>query len=260
MIYKAFLSIRVMGYFETVEHVIRKADIVLLIVDARMPELARNREIESVVRNQGKRLVCVFNKIDLLNSKDLNKLKEEFNESFFVSGNKNIGISKLKVGILILAKRMGIEFPHVGVVGYPNVGKSAIINALAHGARTKVTSIAGTTKGVQWVKVGKLRIIDSPGVITYEENEERLGFIGAKNPEQMQNPESVACEIIDHSIKKNKKAFEEMYKLKVEKEDLFEILMEIGKKRGYLAKGGVVDEKRTAIQIIRDWQKGKLRV
>jgi|SRR3989344_892233 len=250
-----------MGYFETVEHVITKADVVLLIVDARLPELAKNKELESLVTRRGKKLLIVFNKIDLVNVSDLAKLRKNFSNAFFVSGSKNIAISKLKTGIIIEAKRMRIEFPHVGVIGYPNVGKSAIINALAHGSRTKVSSVAGTTKGVQWVKVGKLRVIDSPGVITYDEDESWLGLIGAKNPEQMHDQEKVACNIINHALKKNKRALEVFYDIELPKEktmDSYEILLEIGKKRGFLMKKGLVDEKRTSIQIIRDWQKGKL--
>jgi ribosome biogenesis GTPase A len=252
-----------MGYFDTVRHVVQKADIVLLVVDARMPELARNNELEGLVRAMRKVLVIVFNKVDLISQNDLTQLRNHFKNAFFVSASKNEGISKLRTQLYIIAKQVGIDLPHVGVVGYPNTGKSALINVLARGARTKVSSVAGTTKGVQWVRVGKLRVIDSPGVITYKENEEKLGFIGAKNPEQIQNPESVACEIIDHCIEKNRRAFEEFYEIEVDgedEEDLFDVLLMIGKKRGYLAKGGIVDEKRTAIAIIRDWQKGKLKV
>lgn len=249
-----------MGYFDTVRHVVVKADIVLLIADARMPELAKNPELENLVRSMGKTLVIVFNKIDLVSFEDMIRLRNRFKNAFFVSSTKNVGISKLRTGLFIIAKQIGIDLPHIGVVGYPNTGKSALINVLARGARTKVSSVAGTTKGVQWVKVGKFRVIDSPGVITYKENEERLGFIGAKNPEQMQNPESVACEIISHCIQKNKKAFEKFYEIEIEKEELYDIMLMVGKKRGFLSKGGIIDEKRTAIAIIRDWQKGKLKV
>jgi len=252
-----------MGYFDTVRHVVQKADIVLLVVDARMPELARNEELERLVAAMRKTLVIVFNKIDLVSAKDLAVLKNRFKTAFFVSASKNLGISKLRAQLYIISKQIGIELPHVGVVGYPNTGKSALINVLARGARTKVSSVAGTTKGIQWVRVGKLRVIDSPGVITYKENEEKLGFIGAKNPEQMQNPESVASEIIDHCIEKNKRALEDFYGVEIngaDEEDLNEVMLRIGKNKGYLAKGGIVDEKRTAIAIIRDWQKGKLRV
>jgi len=260
LIYKAFLSILFMGYFDTVRHVVVKADIVLLVVDARMPELARNNELEGLVRAMKKTLVIVFNKCDLISQSDLTKLKNKFKNAFFVSAGKNEGISKLRTQLYIMAKQIGIDLPHIGVVGYPNVGKSALINVLARGSRTKVSSVAGTTKGVQWVKVGKFRVIDSPGVITYKENEERLGFIGAKNPEQIQNPESVACEIISHCMEKNKKALEEFYGISIGNEELYDVLLIIGKQRGYLAKGGIVDEKRTAISIVRDWQKGKLKV
>jgi len=249
-----------MGYFDTVKHVIEKADVILLIIDSRMPDLAMNKELDLLVAKKGKGLIYVFNKIDLLSFEDLNELKDKFSGAFFVSTTKKIGVEELTSGIYRLAHKRGIDLPHVGIVGYPNVGKSAIINAMAGRAKTNVSSVAGTTKGIQWIRAGKLRIIDSPGVITYEENEERLGFIGAKNPEQMKNPESVACEIIDHCIKKNKKAFEEFYGIKVETEDKYQVMLQVGSKRKFLLKKGEIDEKRTAIHIIRDWQKGILKI
>ena len=64
-----------MGYFDTVKHVIEKADVILLIIDSRMPDLAMNKELDLLVEKKGKGLIYVFNKIDLLSFEDLNELK-----------------------------------------------------------------------------------------------------------------------------------------------------------------------------------------
>ncbi len=249
-----------MGFWPVVENILRKADIIVLVADARMPELTINPQLKAKIERIGKISVLVFNKIDLIPQESLKKLRADYPNAFFVSGIKNIRISNLKRELLIIGKRAGFKEPIIGIVGYPNVGKSAIINALAHRARAAISSIAGTTKGPQWVKAGSLKIIDSPGVIPFEDKNSKLGLIAAKNPEKINVPERVAVRIIEMFIEKNPKKLAEYYKLSDEQlnKDFYEILLEIGKKRGYLSKGGIVDEKKTAIQIIRDWQKGKL--
>lgn|SRR3989338_7891034 len=249
-----------MSFWQTVRKLIMEADVVLLILDARMPEISRNNELEKMINDFHKQLILVFNKIDLISEKQMEHLKSQTHKAFFVSGSKNIGISKLKTNLLILGKRLRIMPLKVGIVGYPNVGKSAVINALAKRARTNVAAYAGTTKGLQFVKVSKLKIIDSPGVIPFEDKELKLGLIGAKNPEKLKHSQKLAVEIIKNFIQNNKTALEEFYGIKLETEDEYEIIHAIGKRRGFLLKGGIVDERRVALAIIMDWQKGRLRI
>lgn len=249
-----------MGFWTIVDRVIDSVDIVLLVVDARMPEMSNNKRLREIADRKKKKLVVVFNKKDLVSEDGLVELKRKYPYAFFVSGIKNEGVSRLKTELLIMAKRGGIEKPRVGVVGYPNVGKSAIINAMAHRARAAISAKAGTTRGVQWIRVGGLQLLDSPGVIPYKEGEVKLGIMGAKNPEKIRNEEKVACEIIRMIVSKNRNALEEFYGIKISEEDSYGIFLDIGKKRGFLLKGAKVDEHRTAMQIIRDWTRGKLRV
>ncbi len=250
-----------MTYWRIVKDIIGKADIVLVVLDARMPELSRNEDLESLVLRSKKELFLVFNKIDLVSKEHLAFLRKRYQKSFFVSGPRNIGIARLRGAIMATAKRKGIENPKVGVVGYPNIGKSAIINALSHRAKTIISPIAGTTKGVQFVRAGSMHILDSPGVFPYEDDETKLGILAAKNPEDLKNPELAAFEIIKMFLMSNKKALEDFYGLEIdEKWDSYEIILQIGLRRKFLLKGGIADEHRAAMQIIRDWQKGKLRI
>ena len=163
-----------MGFWPVVEGVIRKADIIVLVFDARMPELSRNKEVERKVRSFDKQIVHAFTKIDLMTPESLKEMRKEYPEAFFVSGTQNLGIGKLRTHLQILAKKTKIEHPRIGVVGYPNLGKSALINALARRARTLVANLPGTTRGVQWVRVGNLEILDSPGVIPYEDKSAKM--------------------------------------------------------------------------------------
>ncbi len=250
-----------MSYWPVVKKVVRDADIVLFILDARMPEISMNEELQTMIEKYGKDLLYVFNKADLLDKDHYFELKRKYPEALLVSGVKNLGMSNLKKKIQILAARKKLKDPQIGVVGYPNVGKSAIINALAHSAKARVSSIAGTTRNIQWIRAGSLRILDSPGVIPMEDKESKLGLLSAKNPDKLRNPEKVAMEIIAHFLKENKRALEKFYDILIDnEEDLYGIIMEIGKKRKLLVKGGEVDENRTYRQIITDWHKGRLKI
>ena len=235
-------------------NVLRNSDVVLLVVDARMPKVARNSEIVNKIR-EGKRLIYVFNKIDLVGRKDVEKLREEYPKGVFVSVTKKIGVKELKLALENMAEGWSRASLRVGVVGYPNVGKSTLINFLAPGAGVKVSSVSGTTKKTQWVRSGRLRIMDSPGVIPFGDGRIRAGMAVAKDPHKIKNPEKVAFFLLGggsrvvESIKK-------FYKVRGDAVDV--IFEAIGRKCGYLVKGGEVDENRTAIRIIEDWQKGKI--
>jgi hypothetical protein len=250
------------GFWPVVGNVIKNSDVLLLIIDARMPELSRNFELEAKIERYNKPVLFVLNKADLLSATEIYALHKKYPRAFLVSGVKNTGFKKLKEGIMIVGKRIGTENSiRVGVVGYPNMGKSAVINCLAKGARAKVSSVAGTTRGTQWVRTGNLRIIDSPGVIPFKDKESTLGILTAKNPERLNNPEGVAVKLVKHLFKKNSERAEKIFAIK--EEDMqpdVDIIELIGKKRGYLLKGGVVDTNRTAMSILREWQRGKLGV
>ncbi len=246
-----------MGYWPVVKRVVKDSDILLLIADARLPELSVNKELEEMISKYRKKEVLVFTKRDLVSEKYLNFAMEKYKGALFVSGTQNIGIAKLKEHLMIMAKRMGIKEPKIGIVGYPNVGKSAIINALAKRASAKVTAKAGTTKGIQWIRAGGLMILDSPGVVPFDDKEAVLGVLGAKNPEKLRNAERVGLEIIKMFFNYDKKVLEDLYGIEIMDSD--NALEEIGKKKGLLLKGGVVDVQRAAMQVLRDWQKGRLK-
>lgn len=249
-----------MGFWYTVKDILKEADIVLHVLDARMPELSRNNDVEKLADQYGKPIVMVYNKIDLISKSKLRDLREKNKYAYFVSGAKNIGLKKLKTGLLILGDKIGRDRAKIGIVGYPNVGKSSIINCLAYGARAAVAPVAGTTKGPQFVKAGGLKIIDSPGIVPVEDDEVKLGILSAKNPEKLRNPELVADEIIKLILKSDKGILEEFYKIKIDTEDCYDIMLMIGKHKGMLKKGGIVDERKACIAIVRDWQTGKLRI
>ena len=162
--------------------------------------------------------------------------------------------------LMIRGKRRGKDSPKVGVIGYPNIGKSAIINALAHRARAAVSPKAGTTRGIQFVRAGALRILDSPGVIPYEDKETKLGMLAAKNIEKIKDPERVAIQVIALFLSKDRAALEKQYGIVLEGDEPLAIIEQIGRHRGFLKRGGNVDDVKAAMNIVRDWQRGKLKL
>ncbi len=191
-----------MGFWPVVLNVLRNSDVVLLLVDARMPEITRNKEIvDKVSSMKGKRLIFVFNKSDLVGRKEIESLKKKYPAAFFISASKKIGVNKLKALLENMAENWNRPSLRIGLVGYPNIGKSTLINLLAPGARAKVSSISGTTKKTLWVRSGQLRIMDSPGVIPFGDRKVQVGMVAAKDPHKIKNPEKVAIRVIEYLMK-----------------------------------------------------------
>jgi ribosome biogenesis GTPase A len=246
-----------------VDEVIDESDILLEIVDARVPNLTRNRRVESKIWRKRKFLILVMNKSDLITRRMKMEIlkKSKAREMIFVSCKKRTGISKLRGMISKLAKKK----PHwrnvkVGVVGYPNTGKSTVINALVGRSVARTSSTAGMTRGVQWVKgKGKMMFLDTPGVIPPDEKDEaEKAIMSIIDPNKLVNSDIAAMRIIQLFLDNNKRNLERFYDVKIGNEDTFEILLKIGKRKNFIKKGGEVDEIRTALTIVRDWQNGKL--
>ena len=273
-------------YWDSIKRIIIESDVVLEVLDARLVELSRNEEVERLINEIKRPVIYVVNKSDLVSKKSLaqqtDKLKQEGEVVFVSSENKQstkILLSKIKQVFHKYGKRdmekklMAKPTPEyreakgdivVGVLGYPNVGKSSIINSLSHRKKVKVSKKAGTTHGIHWIRASsEIKLIDSPGVIPLKEDDERrYGLIGAKDPERLKDSEVVADSIIKMFMKDNKKAFERFYDIQIneDEEDYDSIINQLGRKKSFLVKGNKVDENRTAVLIVKDWQQGRLKL
>lgn len=250
-----------MGLWRHAIVAIKESDVVLEIVDARLPQLSRNLELERIVMQQRKQLVLVLNKSDLISKKTAESRKKELQKvapTIFVSGHQKKGISKLKMELRKLIKKKPAV---ISVVGYPNTGKSTILNALAGRKAARTSSQAGYTRGRQRVKIGEEQfILDTPGVIPFQQkNEFELALMASKNPNQLKNPEVVALQLAEWIASQNPDALMQTYGIEW-KNDSELFLEELARKKGKLLKGGIADALATAALFILDWQKGKLRV
>ena len=306
-------------YPDVMKDVVRISDIVLEILDARYVDEMRNVEVEKDVLAKGKVLVYVLNKCDLVSRKDVEKkLSKEMRPFVFVSATKGAGIRDLKAKIKMEAKRLlvarksargvgvggmgvldskgkvkvkddsivkdlgGKKRIHVGVIGYPNAGKSSVINMITRRGVAKTAKQAGFTKGMQKIRMSEgILILDTPGVIPASEYSSEAGSfakdvkVGARSAGDVRDPEGavaflmVAPEPVDvenvtegeqvriNEADKNAMAIWGFYGIDVA-DDVEKFIEELGKKKGFLGKGGVVDVDRTARLILRDWQEGRI--
>ena len=253
-----------MHYFwRMVDRVIYESDILLEVIDARMPDLTRNKKVENKIRRKRKFLILVINKSDLITRKMRMNFLQKFKskELVFVSCKYGMGISTLKEMISELAKkRRHWNYTKVGVIGYPNTGKSSVINVLVGRSVVKTSPVAGLTRAVQWIRgEGDIMFLDTPGVIPFDEKDEtEQALMSVIDPNKLVNSDLAAMRIIQLFLDYNKSGLEKFYDVKIETDDTFEIILKIGKRKNFLRKGGKVDEVRTALTIIRDWQRGNL--
>ncbi|MBN1793254.1 50S ribosome-binding GTPase [Candidatus Woesearchaeota archaeon] len=241
------------SFWDAVNGVIGEADIVLEVVDARRIDETRNLEIEEKVRRAGKVLVYVFNKCDLASQAELEHKKKELQPSVFVSAKDYHGIKMLQERIMIEAKRLGLKTPKVGVLGYPNMGKSSLINALNGTGKAKTSAESGFTKGKQYIRAKKLLLIDTPGVIPYGENDEVKKAITGIDTRQ-KDPEAAVLKVMEEYPG----VIESHYDAETDKDDLEIGLENIARKLNLLLKGGRADTRRTAERVLRDLREGKI--
>lgn len=243
------------NFWKLVNKVIGEADIIILLLDARLIKETRNPEIELKVRRANKPLIYVITKSDLVKKETLEK--RHLRPSVFISAKDHSGITILRNRILIEGKRAykNKKDFKVGVLGYPNVGKSSLINAMKGKRAAPTSSVSGFTKGIQKVRAdNRLMFLDTPGVIPYmEKDNTKHAFIGTIDFNRVKDPDMVVMELME----KYPGEIESHYG--VESDDIEVAIELISKKHNMLRKGGVADVDRAARMILKDWQTGKIK-
>ena len=246
------------GFLKRVYRIIDDADVVLEIVDARFPELTRNRELERRVLNKKKGLIIVFNKSDLVGKKGIDRHKKSVKgRTVFVSARERTGTRKLREAIGRSSNKKEVV---IAVIGFPNTGKSSLINTLKGKHVSKVSSKAGFTRGEQMIRVNdRIMLIDSPGIIPYKERDPyKLILVGAKNPQDLPDVELGGITLIRHLQKEFPEKMEELVGKKHAQDDAEDILEILAHKWNKVIKGNVANTHDTAQVVLKKWSMGSL--
>jgi hypothetical protein len=247
-----------------VNDVIRLSDIVLEVVDIRYIDQTRNLELEKMVKDEKKLLIYVLNKADLINITDFIKNNENVLEPHVIfSCKEKTGKGKIIQALKIAAKRLKLKRNiYVGIIGYPNTGKSSVINLLTGKSSAKTSSEAGFTKGIQKIRLNRdIYILDTPGIIPNREKSifnpallKKNTEIGAVQYSQVKDPDFVIFKLMQDHLD----LFEKYYKIDA-KGDSELLIEEYGRRNNLLRKGNKVDIDRSSRFILKDWQEGKIK-
>ncbi|MEE1002906.1 MAG: ribosome biogenesis GTPase YlqF [Acutalibacteraceae bacterium] len=250
-------------------------DLVAEIIDARIPYSSRNPELSEWVKSKPR--IILLNKCDMADEKItaewVKKLNDENTFALPIDCKTGSGFNKFLPTVKsILSERikkleekgMSGKTLKVMIVGIPNVGKSSFINRIAGANRAKVENRPGVTRGNQWFMIGKgVEMMDTPGVLWPKFDDQKVGehlaFCGSVK-DTILDVELLAMDL----IKEVKTLYPEMllarYKIDVDLEntDDYDILCEMGKKRGMKISGGDVDTERMANTFLEEFRNTKI--
>lgn len=264
---------------------LKLVDVVIEILDARIPISSQNPDIKEITQNKKK--VIVLNKYDLADENE----NKKWMEYFIKKGNKVVladslsgkGINEAIKQVQLLMEeelkklaekgRIGRKI-RVMIVGIPNVGKSSFINRIAKKTSAEVGNKPGVTRQKQWIRVNdNIELLDTPGVLwpkfQSEEIALNLAITGTIKDDILELTE-VAYALTKFMLKKYRSNLIQRYSLdenqietilnqeQPENENIYEIMQLIGKKRGAVMSGGYIDDDKTSKILLDDFRSGKL--
>lgn len=264
---------------------LKLVDVVVEILDARIPISSQNPDIRQITKNKKK--IIVLNKEDLADEKENQKWVEYFlkrgEKAVLVNSNDGRGINNVIKQIQIIMQdelesnankgRIGRKI-RVMVVGIPNVGKSSFINRITKRTLANVGNKPGVTKQKQWIRVNQnIELLDTPGVLWPKLDQEKialhLSYTGTIKDEILptidigyqfiQRLKNDYLEQFMARYRIEKERFDQIEKSDLEEaEKVIELMNEVGKKRGAIVSGGEVDLEKVANLVLDDFRKGKL--
>lgn len=259
---------------------LKLVDLVIELVDARLPESSRNPMLKEMI-GERKPVLLVLNKNDLADPNRthywLNRFSAEKDQTAIAlsaTDSKNKIIKMLSDSIYELTKEKRERLMSRGaknvtiramIVGIPNVGKSTFINSLV-GKKTAVTGDKpGVTRGKQWIRLSSdIELLDTPGILWPKFEDQMVGYrlaVSGAISDEVFVQEEICYQFIKEIQPYYSALLAERYGLDqewIKTADPYEIMLEIGRARGCLLKGNKVDELKTSRLVIKEFRSGKI--
>lgn len=259
-----------------IEAQLKLIDAVAILLDARIPYASCNPDLRSIINNKPR--LVILNKCDMADPAETKRWLALFKEkgiaaialdcktgrgmNTFVPAVKAVLAEKISAW---QSKGMTGRTIKVMVVGIPNVGKSSFINRLAGQSRAKAEDRPGVTRGNQWFSVGRgFELLDTPGVLWPKFDDplvgEKLAYIGSVKDDIL-DTEHLAGRLLEYLRDHFPEALITRYKLLPEEladRQGYEILETVGRKRGMLMSGGVINTERAAAAVLDEFRSAAL--
>lgn len=251
---------------------IKLIDLIIEVVDARIPRSSRNPDIDELGKNKAR--LILLNKADLADERENEKWAQYFQEKGYytvkLNAKSGVGIKNVLPAIMESCqeklerdRKRGIKNRPVRamVVGIPNVGKSTFINAFAGKACTKTGNKPGVTKGKQWIRINKnVELLDTPGILWPKFEDQSVGaklaMVGSIKDEIL-NLEELSLELLGCLHEFYKGLLEKRYEL-TESDDRLSMLTQIAENRKCIQKGNELDYVKAANIFLEEFRNGKI--
>ncbi len=258
---------------EMVQNNLKLVDVVIELLDARIPLSSKNPEIDKLAHNKPR--VVVLNKSDLSDRAKLNKWISYYQskgiKAIPVDTLKGSGVNKIVEECKNVTKEKMDALKEKGrkerairvmIVGVPNVGKSSLINKLTGRKSTQTGDRPGVTKGKQWVRLkGNLELLDTPGILwpKFEDQDVALNLAFCRAiKDEILDVETLALRLIGKLMEIEPEKLKARYKLEELGDRDIETMDMIGRKRGFIMGNKELDYTRIATTVLNEFRDGKI--
>lgn len=258
---------------ELVQNNLKMVDVVIELLDARIPYSSKNPQIDEIVGDKPR--VVVLNKSDLANPANLSKWVNYYDKKGIkaipVATIKGNGVNKIVDECKNVTKEMMDNLKAKGrqerairlmIVGVPNVGKSTLINKLTGRKSTVTGDKPGVTKCKQWVRLkGNLELLDTPGILwpKFEDQEVALNLAFSRAiKDEVLDIDTLGLKFIEKIMEIEPEKLKARYKLEELGETPLETMEMIGRKRGFILGRQELDYTRIAQTVLNEYREGKI--